>query len=246
MTSIAIKRSKQLIRPILLSLRSLARIDKSTVLKFSTIFAVAFVLNLLIFFIIQLMVTGKASQAGLKNIDLLVNSIRYQQDVTPPPPEQETEPLEELLPEEELPKPNMPRPDIAPPSSLTPSASSVPMPDMSFTTDGLPMLDKILRFSTGRIKSPAFKTNLVPTVKIPPIYPQRALSMGIEGIVTVEFTIGIDGSVKNPVIIKSRPPKIFDDAVLQAIKKWKYDPEMEGGKLVERRARQDVSFNLSD
>ena len=63
-------------------------------------------------------------------------------------------------------------------------------------------------------------------------------------IQAVEFIIAIDGSVKNPVIINAKPPKIFDSAVLKAISKWKYNPDMIDGKPVEKKARQDVKFKL--
>jgi protein TonB len=63
-------------------------------------------------------------------------------------------------------------------------------------------------------------------------------------VVTVEFTIGVDGSVKDPKIVKANPPKIFDKAVLKAITRWKFNPDMVNGKPVEKRARQDVKFKL--
>ena len=91
---------------------------------------------------------------------------------------------------------------------------------------------------------PNIDINVVPTLRIPPVYPLRALRSGIQGVVTVEFIIAIDGSVKNPVIINAKPPKIFDSAVLKAISKWKYNPDMIDGKPVEKKARQDVKFKL--
>ncbi len=60
----------------------------------------------------------------------------------------------------------------------------------------------------------------------------------------VEFTIAFDGSVKDPHIIKSNPPKIFDRSVLKAIKKWKFNPDIVDGKAIEKRARQDIHFKL--
>ena len=81
-------------------------------------------------------------------------------------------------------------------------------------------------------------------MRIPPTYPKRALRSGIEGVVTVEFTITIDGSVKDAEIIEAVPPNIFDKSVLRAISKWKFNPDMVDGKPVEKRARQDIKFTL--
>ena len=77
-----------------------------------------------------------------------------------------------------------------------------------------------------------------------PVYPQRALRSGIEGVVTVEFTIATDGSVKDAEVVKAKPPKIFNKAVLTAIAKWKFNPDMINGVPVEKRARQDIKFTI--
>lgn len=206
----------------------------------------AFAVNILIFFVIQQMVTGEYAQGVSKNIEVLVNYVRRAPDRSPPEARPKPEELEEPPPEQELPEPDLPKPALAPPAPISAVTSAVPAPDIPIAKNGMPLLDKILKVSRGRLKSPVVASNLVPTLKIPPIYPQQALRMGIEGIVTVEFIIAVDGSVKNPKIVKARPEKIFDQAVLQAIKRWKYQPEMVNGKPVERRARQDISFNLEE
>ena len=92
--------------------------------------------------------------------------------------------------------------------------------------------------------APDIATNLVPTLKTKPSYPPRALRSGVEGVVTVEFTIAINGSVKDAKIIRSNPPKIFDRSVLKAITKWKFNPEVVDSNAVEKRARQDIHFKL--
>ncbi|RME35089.1 MAG: energy transducer TonB [Gammaproteobacteria bacterium] len=84
----------------------------------------------------------------------------------------------------------------------------------------------------------------VPTYRVPPVYPPRALRAGIEGSVTVEFTITPEGEVADPEIVKADPPKIFDRAVLRAIRKWKFQPKIVDGKPVARRAVQVIRFTL--
>lgn len=91
---------------------------------------------------------------------------------------------------------------------------------------------------------PEIETDVVPSYRSKPKYPSRAMRAGIEGVVTVEFTITPDGTVIDPVIISANPPKIFDKSVLIAIKKWKFKPRIINGKPVSRRARQDINFNL--
>jgi protein TonB len=74
----------------------------------------------------------------------------------------------------------------------------------------------------------------VPLVRINPEYPMRARQRGIEGWVTIEFTISKAGTVQNPHILASHPRKIFDKSALQAIRKWKYNPKIKNGVPVER------------
>jgi protein TonB len=74
----------------------------------------------------------------------------------------------------------------------------------------------------------------VPLVRINPEYPMRARQRGIEGWVTIQFTISKTGTVTNPVVVASQPRKIFNRAALQAIGRWKYNPKIKDGVAVER------------
>ena len=57
---------------------------------------------------------------------------------------------------------------------------------------------------------------------VAPIYPKRALSWGIEGVVVIEATTDISGRVTNTKVLKSVPA--LDKAACTAIKKWVYEP----------------------
>ncbi|MFQ5597903.1 MAG: TonB family protein [Nitrospiria bacterium] len=96
-------------------------------------------------------------------------------------------------------------------------------------------------FVTGEVEIDA-----APLIRVPPRYPRRAVRAKLEGIVTVAFTITKDGSVRNPTIIRSNPPKVFDRSALRAIRKWKFSPKEINGKSVVRRALQDIRFSLKE
>ena len=83
-----------------------------------------------------------------------------------------------------------------------------------------------------------------PIVQVSPIYPPRARRTGIEGRVLVEFTISESGAVENPKIIEAEPPKIFNRAVLRAIRRWKFNPRMSNGTAIKQRARKEIVFKL--
>ncbi len=85
---------------------------------------------------------------------------------------------------------------------------------------------------------------IAPLVQVPPRYPRRAARLQIEGFVRLEFTITRDGNVVEPVVVESEPPNVFDEAALQAIIQWKFEPRVENGRVVESRAQQRIEFGF--
>jgi periplasmic protein TonB len=216
--------------------------------KTPSLILVAIFCNVAIFILIQQLVS-KEHGLDLKLVDInLVEFIRYDQKPEPPKPEKEIEDIEQPPPEQEPPPPDVPEPQMEKAQTVEMDLS-LPEIDIPLSLSGTPYLGDFAK-STKRSKprgmptKPKIDANVVPTLRIPPVYPARALRSGIEGVVTVEFTIAIDGSVKDPVIVKAKPPKIFNKAVMKSIAKWKFDPDMIDGKPVEKRARQDVKFKL--
>lgn len=57
-----------------------------------------------------------------------------------------------------------------------------------------------------------------------PQYPPEALRDGRQGEVVVEFTVNPDGSVSNPRVVRSDPPRVFDRAALSAVRRWRFQP----------------------
>jgi protein TonB len=86
----------------------------------------------------------------------------------------------------------------------------------------------------GLAASGGVDRDAVPQVRIQPEYPIQARQKRIEGWVDVQFTVGTDGSVRNPVVLRAEPQVIFDKAALQAVKGWKYNPKIQDGQPVER------------
>lgn len=86
--------------------------------------------------------------------------------------------------------------------------------------------------------------DIIPIVRIAPIYPRDAAMNGTEGWVKVEFTITETGTVKSPRVIDSDPPRIFNREAIRAILKWKFKPRVVDGVAVERTATQVIDFNL--
>jgi len=224
--------------------------NKLDIIKLPLFFILAIILNFLVFLMIQHMVSKQhGSLLHLEDVNL-VDFIRLEQKPEPPKSEKTEEQIKEPPPDEEPPPPpKLSQPELAQPQTMD---IELPAPDIDLplSLNGKPFLGNYVKAEKPRTrikpKKPVIDTSVVPTIKIPPVYPRRALRMGIEGIVTVEFTIATDGSVKDPKIVKAKPPKIFDRAVLAAIQKWKFNPDIVDGKPVEKRARQDIKFKLQN
>ena len=88
--------------------------------------------------------------------------------------------------------------------------------------------------------------DVVPLVRINPQYPHNAQMNMIEGYVTIEFTITETGSVRDPKVIDSKPPRVFDREAIRAILRWKFKPRVIDGTAVSRRAVQTLDFVLPE
>lgn len=78
----------------------------------------------------------------------------------------------------------------------------------------------------------------LPIVKVAPQYPRRAAQRGLEGFVTVEFTVTTNGSTRDVRVIEAitkdgEPTTIFNSAAVRAAEKFKYRPRVIDGSPVE-------------
>lgn len=80
----------------------------------------------------------------------------------------------------------------------------------------------------------------------PAKYPHRAVQREVEGWVDVQFTVATDGSTRDPRIVAAEPAGIFDEAVLEAVSKWRYRPHIVAGGPVDQRIAVRVRFELAD
>jgi periplasmic protein TonB len=82
--------------------------------------------------------------------------------------------------------------------------------------------------------------DVIPVVRPAPEYPPRELAKGTEGWVQVRFAVTTIGTVRDAVVVAAEPPKVFDDAALKAIARWRYNPRVEQGVAVERIGLQTI------
>jgi protein TonB len=79
----------------------------------------------------------------------------------------------------------------------------------------------------------------LPLVRVEPEYPPQARQRRLEGWVQVRFTISTAGSVRDAVVVKSSS-SMFERNAVQAVSKWKYQPQLREGKPAEAPDQQVV------
>jgi periplasmic protein TonB len=86
----------------------------------------------------------------------------------------------------------------------------------------------------------------LPIVKVAPQYPRRALSKGIEGFAVIEYTVTRQGTVRDPVVVESKPEGVFDKAAIKSASRYKYKPRVVDGQPVEvPGVRTKITFKLA-
>jgi TonB family protein len=73
----------------------------------------------------------------------------------------------------------------------------------------------------GKIRAPIKVKN------VEPVYPAIAKSARVAGVVTIEATIGEDGKVIDAKVVRSVP--MLDQAALDAVRQWQYQPTLLNG-----------------
>ena len=187
-------------------------------LRFPVAVAIAFVVTFGLFWVMQALIgiEGELDESARGRV---VDFVRLKRD--------------EAVEEKKRKLPNKKPPEEAPPPpDLNLSQNNRPDADMGNT---LAIMGSDLDLGEGPgLGSGGADTDIVPLVRVEPLYPQRAAQRGIEGWVEVEFTISAAGTVSSPRVISYQPSSVFNRAALKAIRKWKYNPKIEDGKAVER------------
>ena len=77
-----------------------------------------------------------------------------------------------------------------------------------------------------------------------PSYPSELpkLRSGDSASVTVSFVVTDEGDVAEPKIVESGGSKVLDEAVLSAVRSWKYSPAAKRGVKVKVRITQKQTF----
>jgi TonB family protein len=81
---------------------------------------------------------------------------------------------------------------------------------------------------------------------VPPVYPPKALSRGQEGEVRVRITVDTAGRVAAAQVVSATPPDVFDQAAVDAVRKWRFEPVMRDGRPIEASIATTIRFRPDD
>ena len=84
--------------------------------------------------------------------------------------------------------------------------------------------------------------NARPVRALDAVFPPKALELGQQGRVVVEFTLDRKGRASEARVVEASLPGVFDAAALRAVRGGRYDTEALGSSGLPRRARLLVSF----
>ena len=86
--------------------------------------------------------------------------------------------------------------------------------------------------------------NLVLARYVPPTFPDAARRSGMSGWVDVQLLVKPDGSVSDVMITGAEPAGVFEQAAVDAVRKWRYEPVERDGHAIDQRARLRMKFAL--
>lgn len=82
------------------------------------------------------------------------------------------------------------------------------------------------------------------TKLVEPRFPMAAREAGQGGWVELEFTVTPQGTVTDVVATAASPAGVFEDAAIDAVKRWRFEPVERNGVAISQRAKSRLRFDV--
>ena len=108
-----------------------------------------------------------------------------------------------------------PQPDAPPPQPPTPQLENLDPNAEKIAIQAAPVETDIEM--SGGFSLGVGEGDYLPIVKVAPIYPQRALSRGVEGYCVVQYVVTKNGTIREPFVVEGQcTSSLFEQASIQA------------------------------
>ncbi len=189
-------------------------LGQSTLTRWSVALLIAMFATFAVFWMMQGLISSGNSVVNEESFGRLIEFVDVSQD-------DDVQTKQRKVNKPPAPPVEPPKPDLPKPTAQAHAANAFDMGSLDLSAD--------LNIDAG-LAGAGGDGDFLPIVKVAPQYPRRALQKGIEGHVTVEFTVTALGTVIDIKVIDANPPNIFNRAAMNAAKKFKYKPKIVDGK----------------
>lgn len=138
------------------------------------------------------------------------------------------------------------KPKAAPPPKLSSGIGSVDFDMPGFQPSNVDQAsDKLV----GDVEASVMTADSVdkkpePVQRVDPELPRRLVEKQMEGKVVVRALINKQGRVERVEVIQAQPPNVFDQHVLEAVRRWQFQPATYEGKKVKTWIELPFKFEL--
>jgi len=208
--------------------------DRSLPFRISTGAVIGIFVAAALLWLMQYLISIADASLGDEREYAMVDFVRVKRDETP----QRADRKPDKPPPPEAPPEQPPTPQL---DNLDPTAEKISITASPVETE----LDlNPGGFSIGAIG----EGDYLPIVKVAPVYPQRAVSRGVEGYCVVAYTVTRQGTTRDPSVVEGQcTSSLFHRASMQAALKFKYKPRVVNGEAVEvPNVRNKFTYELED
>jgi TonB family protein len=135
-------------------------------------------------------------------------------------------------------------PKIAPGKEPVPAAASAGTPEVAEPIEMSSVPELAISSTGGSSIEPQMITGGRLISGKQPKFPRKARLRGIEGWVTVSYTVDRNGRVRDIYDLESLNGRIFSKAVRKAITTWRFEPFMQDGEVVEQTVVRTIQFRV--
>lgn len=202
-------------------------------MKLILAFFVSALVTVGIFAVMNSMVSSDGAKNSNQSEQTVIDFIRLKQDT------------ETRVKERERKEPSKPKKPPMPPQQV--AQQNTPMKQISMR---LPNINPDLSLANKSLLGDAQigmgfgDGDVIPLVRMPAQYPNKARRRNIEGFVKARLEVNAQGTVDTVEIIDSKPKGMFERSAIRALYKYKFKPQMVNGKAQSQSVTQTLEYTL--